>query len=174
MWQALNALITAYLVNILKAFKAKARKEIIQEIFWPLALAQRDYVQSFGVLCAICVILVNVFLFSFEASKKKKGFQKTVSKKRFPKKRFPKKGFQKKVAKKRFPKKGLQKKVSNKRFLSGNSWCKSNFELNRAKTSTSKKRRKADTNYVLEWIGIKFYYYEPKMSAGMIKEHECM
>ena len=62
MWQALNALITAYLVNILKAFKAKARKEIIQEIFWPLALAQLDYVQSFGVLCVICAML-NVFLF---------------------------------------------------------------------------------------------------------------
>ena len=37
---------------------------------------------------------------------------------------------------------------------------------------------KSVTNYVLEWIGFNFYYYNclrlhPKMSTGMIKEDEC-
>ena len=33
---------------------------------------------------------------------------------------------------------------------------------------------KSVTNYVLEWMGLNFYHYDglqPKMSAGMIKEH---
>ena len=33
------------------------------------------------------------------------------------------------------------------------------------------------TNYVLEWMGLNFYYYDglqPKMSAGIINEHECI
>ena len=33
------------------------------------------------------------------------------------------------------------------------------------------------TNYVLEWMGLNFYYYDglqPKISAGIINEHECM
>ena len=30
------------------------------------------------------------------------------------------------------------------------------------------------TNYVLEWMGLDFYYYlQPKMSVGIINEHEC-
>ena len=32
------------------------------------------------------------------------------------------------------------------------------------------------TNYVLEWMGLNFYYYDglqPKMSPGIINEHEC-
>ena len=33
------------------------------------------------------------------------------------------------------------------------------------------------TNYVLEWMGLNFYYYDglqPKMSTGIINEHECI
>ena len=33
------------------------------------------------------------------------------------------------------------------------------------------------TNYVLEWMGLNFYYYDglqPKMRAGIINEHECI
>ena len=33
------------------------------------------------------------------------------------------------------------------------------------------------TDYVLGWMGLNFYCYDglqPKMSAGMINEHECM
>ena len=32
------------------------------------------------------------------------------------------------------------------------------------------------TNYVLEWMGLDFYYYDglqPEMRAGIINEHEC-
>ena len=32
------------------------------------------------------------------------------------------------------------------------------------------------TNYVLEWMGLNFYYYDglqPKMRAGIINKHEC-
>ena len=32
------------------------------------------------------------------------------------------------------------------------------------------------TNYVLEWMGLNFYYYDglqPEMRAGIINEHEC-
>ena len=32
------------------------------------------------------------------------------------------------------------------------------------------------SNYVLEWMGLNFYYYDslqPKMSTGIINEHEC-
>ena len=32
------------------------------------------------------------------------------------------------------------------------------------------------TNYVLEWMGLNFYYYDglqPEMSVGIINEHEC-
>ena len=33
------------------------------------------------------------------------------------------------------------------------------------------------TNYVLEWMGLNFYYYDglqPKIRAGIINEHECI
>ena len=33
------------------------------------------------------------------------------------------------------------------------------------------------TNYMLEWVGLNFYYYDglqPKMRAGIINEHECI
>ena len=33
-----------------------------------------------------------------------------------------------------------------------------------------------EANYVLEWMGLNFYYYDglqPEMSAGIINEHEC-
>ena len=33
-----------------------------------------------------------------------------------------------------------------------------------------------DGNFVLEWMGLNFYYYDglqPKMSLGIINEHEC-
>ena len=36
---------------------------------------------------------------------------------------------------------------------------------------------KSVTNFVFEWMGLNFYYYDglqPKTSAGMINEHECM
>ena len=32
------------------------------------------------------------------------------------------------------------------------------------------------TNYVLEWMGLDFYYYDglqPEMRAGIVNEHEC-
>ena len=37
-------------------------------------------------------------------------------------------------------------------------------------------QRKLVTNYVLEWMGLNFYYYDglqPKMRAAIINEHEC-
>ena len=36
--------------------------------------------------------------------------------------------------------------------------------------------RKLVRNYVLEWMGLNFYYYDglqPEMRAGIINEHEC-